>query len=124
MIGHIQYDDLETNRSDEIYESTFWCYFNSHGGITRMVNDSGSGKKKKRKPPVTIAAKASPSRTKKRIQIKYSKWLEIRKFRKQLLMIPEIILEGEEKEYMFRKQQEAQEAEVESWEKKQSEERQ
>merc|ERR1712238_110362 len=127
MIAHIRYADLETNRSVEILGSTFWCYFDLHGGTTRMVNDPGSGIKKNRKTqktPVTIAAKASPSRTKKRIQIKYSKWLGIRKFRKQLLMIPEIILEGEEKEYMFREQQEAQEAEVESWEKEQREERQ
>ena len=87
-----------------------------------MINDPGL--EKKRKTLVTIAAKESPSRTKKRILIKYSKWLRIRKFWKQLLKIPEIILEGEEKEYMFREQQEAQEAEVESWEKKQREERQ
>ena len=127
MTAHIQYTDLETNRSEEIYESTFWCYFNTHGDSTRMVNDPGSGIKKNRKTqktPVTIAAKASPSRTKKRIQIKYSKWLGIRKFRKQLLKIPETILEGEEKEYMFREQQKAQKAEVESWTKKQREERQ
>merc|ERR1712238_531886 len=111
MIAHIRYADLETNRSVEIRGSTFWCYFDLHGGTTRMVNDPGSGIKKNRKTqktPVTIAAKASPSRTKKRIQIKYSKWLGIRKFRKQLLMIPDIILEGEEKEYMFREQQEGQ----------------
>ena len=89
-----------------------------------MVNDPGSGIKKKRKTqktPVTIAAKASPSRTKKRIQIKYSKWLGIRKFRKQLLNIPEAIPKGEEIEYKF---QEQQEAEVECWERKQREERQ
>jgi len=127
MIAHIRYADLETNRSVEICGSTFWCYFNSHGGITRMVNDPGSGIKKNRKTqktPVTIAAKASPSRTKKRIQIKYSKWLGIRKFRKQLLNIPEAIPEGEEKAYKFQEQQEAAVAEVERWEKEMSEERQ
>ena len=32
MIAHIRYTDLEINRSDEIYESTFWCHFNSHAG--------------------------------------------------------------------------------------------
>jgi len=47
MIAHIRYADLETNRSVEICESTFWYYFNSHGDITRMVNDPGSRKKNK-----------------------------------------------------------------------------
>jgi len=59
MIDHIRYTNLETNRSDEIYESTFWCYFNSHGDSTRMVHDPFLGKKKKRRIPVTIAAKVS-----------------------------------------------------------------
>ena len=95
MIAHIRYADLETNRSDEIYESTFWCYFNSHGDSTRMVNDPGSRKKKKRKSPVTIAAKVSLSRTNKKIRIKYETWLGIRKFRKQLLNIPESIPKGD-----------------------------
>ena len=48
MIAHIQYADLEKNHSDEIYQSTFWCYFDSHEDITRMVNDPGSRKKKKK----------------------------------------------------------------------------
>ena len=47
MIAHIRYADLETNRLDEIYESTFWCYFTSHGDSTRMVHDPLLGKKKK-----------------------------------------------------------------------------
>jgi len=47
MIAHIQYADLETNQSDEICETTFWCYFNSHGDITRMINDQTVGTKKK-----------------------------------------------------------------------------
>ena len=117
MIAHIRYADLETNRSDEIYESTFWCYFNSHGDITRIVNDPGSRKKKKRKILITIAAKVSLSRTNKKILTKYSKWLGIREFREQLLLIPESIPEGGEKEYMFREQREVEEAEAEIWEK-------
>ena len=81
MTVHIQHAYLETNQSDKIYESTFWCYFNSHRDSTRMVHDPSLRKKKKRKSPVTIAAKVSLSRIKKNIQSKYSKWLGIRKFK-------------------------------------------
>jgi len=97
MIAHIRYADLETNRSVEICGSTFWCYFNSHGDITRMIHDPLSGKKKKRRIPVTIAAKVSSSRINRKIHKKYINWLFIRKFWKQLLNIPEAIPELKKK---------------------------
>ena len=68
MIAHIRYADLETNRSVEIRGSTFWCYFNSHGDITRLVNDPSSSEKKNRKRTVTIATKIDPSRTNRKMQ--------------------------------------------------------
>ena len=58
------------------------------------------------------------------IATKYSKLLGIRKFQKQRLNILDISPEGGEKEYMFREQRKAEEAEAERWEKKKSEERQ
>ena len=78
-----------------------------------MVHDPLLGKKKERRIPVTIAAKVSLSITNRNIQKKYTNWLGIRKFRKQFLNIPEAIPEGGEKEYMFREQQETEEAEAE-----------
>ena len=124
MIAHIRYADLETNRSDEIYESTFWCYFNAYGDSTRKVHDPLSGKNKKRRIPLTIAAKVSSRKTNRKIHKKYFNWLGIRRFWKQLLNIPEAIPKGEEKAYKFKEQQEVAAAEAERCEKKKREERQ
>ena len=78
-----------------------------------MVHDPLLGKKKERRIPVTIAAKVSSSKTNKNIHKKYTNWLYICKFWKQLLNIPEIIPKRGENECMFCKHQEAEEVEVE-----------
>ena len=71
--------------------------------------------------PGTIGPKASSSSIHRKT---YHMWLGIRKFWKQLLQIPRIIPKVDEKEYIFREQQEVEEAEVERWEKLQSDKRQ
>ena len=68
----------------------------SHTEISQersMINHQGSRKKKN--IPVTISAKDSLSRTNRKIQTQYSKWLGIHKFWKQLLNIPEVTPKGE-----------------------------
>ena len=68
-------------------------------------------KRKRKKMPITIAAKASLSRTNKKILTKYSKWLGKRKFWKQFLNIQEVIPKEGENEYMLQEQREAREVE-------------
>ena len=118
----MHYTKLATDWSNEIHVPTFWCYYGPHGNTTRMSNDPQVIKKEKRTTPVTKApVKASLKKTNRKVKMIYRQWLDTRKLRKQFLKIPEVIFKGEEKEYMFRKHQEA---EVENWEKKQNEEKQ
>jgi len=71
-------------------------------------------KKEKSITPVTIAlAKTSLKKIKKKMRTKYKNWLSVRQMRKNYLKILEVISKGDEKDYMFREQQEAQTAQEE-----------
>ena len=118
--------ELTTDQSNEIHSLTLWCHYDSHGNTTRMSNDKRPGTiKEESRTPVTITpAKASSKYIKKMMRMRQTNWLNERKSRKWCLKILEVIPEGDEKNYRFIEQQEAQAAEVERWEKEQSEERQ
>ena len=121
----MHYTNLATDQSNEIHLPTFWCYFDPHGNTTRMSNDPRVIMKEKATTPVTIApAKVSLKKINRRVGRRYRQWLDTQKLRKWCLKILEVIPEGEEKTYKFQEQQEEEAAEVERWEKEQSEERQ
>jgi len=91
-----------------------------------MSNDKRPGTiKEENRTSVTITpAKASSKYINKMMRMRETNWLNERKSQKWCLKILEVIPEGDEKNYRFIEQQEAQAAEVERWEKEQSEERQ
>ena len=124
MNAYMHYVELTTDQSNEIHSLTLWCYYDSHENITRMSNEPPVMKKETSITPVAIApAKTSLKKTKKEDKTKYKNWLSVRKMRKNYLKILEVIPEGDEKDYMFREQQEAQAAEAEQWEKEKNKER-
>ena len=83
---------LETNESNKIYQTTFWCYFHSHGNITRMSNIAGRKRKEEmKKIPVTITHASGFKRINKKAQVKYQVWMSIHKFWKQLPYILDVI---------------------------------
>merc|ERR1712238_371432 len=126
VIDYMHYCGLTTDQSNEIHSLTFWCYYDPHGNTTRMSIDKRPGTiKEESRTPLTITqAKASVKYNTKRMRIRQTNWVNERNMRKQFLKILEVIPEGDEKEYMFREQQEAQAAEVEQWEKEKNKERQ
>merc|ERR1712238_516690 len=126
VIEYMNYFELTTDQSNDIHSLTFWCYYDPHGNTTRMSIDKRPGTiKEESRTPLTITqAKASVKYNTKRMRIRQTNWVNERNMRKQFLKILEVIPEGDEKEYMFREQQEAQAAEVEQWEKEKNKERQ
>ena len=111
----MHFTELAIDQSNEIYLPTFWCYYGSYGDTTRMSNDPRGMKKEKSTTPVTIApAKTSLKKINREVKMRYRHWLSTQKLRKWLQKIPEVISEGDEKDYMFQEQQEVQEAEAES----------
>ena len=102
LVEYIHYTNLATDQSNETYRSTFWCYFNLHGNTTRMSNDLQTIKTEKKTTPVTIApSKASLRRINRKVERGHRNWLDIQKFQKYCLKIPEVISEVEEKKFMF-----------------------
>ena len=123
VIEYMHFTELATDQSNEINLPTFWCYYDPHGNTTRMSNDPRA--LMEITTPVTIVpAKASLKNINRKVKMRYRQWLSIQKLRKHCLKILEVIPEGDEKDYMFREQQEAQAAEVEQWEKEKNKERQ
>ena len=138
----MNYFNISPDQSNEIHYPTFWCYFDPDGNTTRMSNilpkdmedskerkikskDPRMIKKEKKITPVTIApAKVSLKIINRRVRRKYRKWSRVQNTRKYCLKILEVIPKGEEKAYKFQEQQQEEAAEVECWEKEQSEERQ
>ena len=109
VIGYMHYGGQATDQSNEIHSLTLWCYYDSHGNTTRMSNNPRTITERSTTTPVTIVpAKTSLKYINKRMRTRYKNWLSDRKFRKYYLKILEVIPEGDEKDYMFREQQEAQ----------------
>merc|ERR1712238_274536 len=115
VIEYMNYFELTTDQSNDIHSLTLWCYYDPHGNTTRMSIDKRPGTtKEESRTPVTIApAKASVKYNNRRMRIRQTNWVNERNMRKHCLMTLEVIPEGDEKDYMFREQQEAQAAETE-----------
>lgn len=69
----MQYTNKATDQSNEIHETTFWCYFDAHRNITRISNnppenvEKFKGTKKKLNTPGTITQKFSFNKTNSKI---------------------------------------------------------
>ena len=97
----------------------FWCYFQPHGISTRMSNVP-AWNYRKTGTLVIIAPRTSSDRINRKT---YPQWLRFCKFRKQLLQIPRITPEADDKEFMFLEQQEVEKPEATMWKKGQSNKR-
>ena len=96
VIGCIHYANLAVDQSNEIHKHTCWCYFDLHGNTIKMSNNPWTMKKEKTGTTVTIVpAKASLSKINRKVERRYSLWLDIRRLQKQCLKIPAAISKGE-----------------------------
>ena len=84
--------NLAVDQSNEIHYLTFLCYIYPYRNTTMMSNNPPTMKKEKTGAPVRIVpAKASLRKNNRKVEHRYSLWLDIRKLQKQCLKISKLI---------------------------------